>query len=299
MLHYDHEFGLELRYYKSSGGGGSSGKVEYPGYIETVHKDWLNNTGADTISSSVTDIMNAALGNSPYAAAVAYDPDTDLAAMDAIVSDFEDLVDLLSNGTPLNTLINEIVSEDRIDDQVAQFTASLDDKLLTQAYPAFEAGMRDINAVQSSAFVLGRSIIEDSRLREITKFESSVRFKVHGDDALQVIALKLQYQGAVAQTLAESKRIKIVVKNEETNLGMDIDDKDARWDLETFQYGANMMASPAGGTAMPGTPKVGMGKTQSTVSGAMAGAAIGTQVDPGYGTAIGAVVGGVAGYLAA
>ena len=299
MLHYDHEFGLELRYYKSSGGGGSSGKVEYPAYIEAIHKDWLNNTGADTITSSVTDIMNANLGNSPYAAVAAFDPDVDIAAAESAVSDFEDLVDLLSNGTALNTLINEIVSEDRIDDQVAQFTASMDDKLLTQAYPAFEAGMRDINAVQSSAFALGRSIIEDSRLREITKFESSVRFKVHGDDALSIIAMKLQYQGAVAQTLSELKRIKMVIKNEETNLNIDIDDKDARWDIETFQYGANMMASPAGGTAMPGTPKVGMSKTQSTVSGAMAGAAIGTQVSPGYGTAVGAVVGGVAGYLAA
>ena len=246
----------------------------------------------------MTDIMNAALGSSPYGAMVPYDPDADITAMEGAVSDFEDLVDLLSNGTGLDTLVQEIVSEDRIDDQVAAFTASMDDKLLTQAYPAFEAGMRDINAVQSSAFVLGRAIIEDSRLREITKFESSVRFKVHGDDALQVIALKLQYQAAVAQALSETRRIKIVAKNEETNLGMDIDDRDAKWDLQVFQYGANLMAAPAGGTAMPDL-KQGMSKTQSTISGAMAGAAIGTSVSPGYGTAIGAVVGGIAGYLAA
>ena len=49
----------------SSGGGGGSGRVSYPSYMETVHNDWLDATGTDTIEISVTQVMDAALGSSP------------------------------------------------------------------------------------------------------------------------------------------------------------------------------------------------------------------------------------------
>ena len=65
----------------AGGGGGGTGTVAYPAYMQTIHNDWLDNTGVDTISSSVTDVMDAALGNSPFAAAAAYDPATPIAAM--------------------------------------------------------------------------------------------------------------------------------------------------------------------------------------------------------------------------
>ena len=58
-----------------SGGGGSSGAVSHSEYLETVHSDWLNASGTDTIEKSITEVMDSALGNSPFAAMTAYGPD--------------------------------------------------------------------------------------------------------------------------------------------------------------------------------------------------------------------------------
>jgi len=69
-------------------GGGSSGAVSYPGYMETIHNDWLDNTGLDTITSSITDIMDTAQGASPWGAQAPYDPDADIAANQAVLTAF-------------------------------------------------------------------------------------------------------------------------------------------------------------------------------------------------------------------
>jgi hypothetical protein len=56
------------------GGGGSAGEVDYPQYMKDAHEAWL------------TALSALVGGASPYAAQVAYDPDTDLAASDAAVA---------------------------------------------------------------------------------------------------------------------------------------------------------------------------------------------------------------------
>lgn len=53
----------------------------------------------------------------------------------------------------------------------------LDDQISSNVQPRFEAGMRDINAVQSSAFAIGRAIIEGMRDRDISKFAADLQFK--------------------------------------------------------------------------------------------------------------------------
>jgi len=77
MIHFSSEFGLEFRNYKGGGGGGGSGEVDYPDYMKVIHNDWLDNTGLDTLTSSITDIMEVAQGGSPWTTQAAYDPDAD------------------------------------------------------------------------------------------------------------------------------------------------------------------------------------------------------------------------------
>ena len=61
-----------------SGGGSSSGEVSYPAYMETKHSTWLDAVAADMIIAQT--------GDSPYASAVAFDPDCVLAATNYIIS---------------------------------------------------------------------------------------------------------------------------------------------------------------------------------------------------------------------
>lgn len=81
-------------------GGGSAGSVDYPAYMRDIHNDWLDAVGTDTIEVSMTSVMNTALGASPYAALVAYDPatpltesDTAIAAFAAVLAGISDIFD--------------------------------------------------------------------------------------------------------------------------------------------------------------------------------------------------------------
>lgn len=291
---FDHEFGSEFRYFK--GGGGGSGAVSWPAYMHTVHNDWLDDTGTDTITSSMTSIMNTAQGNSPWTTQLAYNPDADIASMVASQTTLQDLVTLLSTGTTLDTLVANILDDATIDDLVTEYAADLDARFLSETVPRYERGMQDINAVSSSAFAIGRALIEENLDRQVAKFSAEVHMKSKSDDALRIVQMKLEYQRIATATLIELYRIKIVAKKEENDVTMDIDDRDAKWDLEVFQYGANLLASIGGGTN--GTQKP--SQWQSAIGGAFSGAAAGANLGGQFGySGWGAIGGGILGAASA
>lgn len=279
----------------SGGGGGSSGEVGYPAYMETWHGMALDDSGADTLSLSITDVMDSALGNSPWTGQVAYAPDADITSLLAAPNVLQTLVTLLSSGTTLDTLISEVLDHTRIDDSVTEYAADLDARLIAEVLPRFEAGMRDINAVVSSAFVIGRALIEENQDRQVAKYSADLHMKAFSDDAIKVIGLKLEYQKAVSQMLAEAYRIKIVAKKEETDTNIKLDEEDALWDLEVFQYGANLLASIGGAVVKPSTEQ--SSTAQSMIGGALSGAAAGAMVGGPWGAGIGAALGAASSLL--
>ena len=276
----------------SGGGGGSSGKVDWPQYLKAFQESLLDNAGVDLpISTSMVDVMEVAFAGSPWTGELPYDPDTEAAAMLASSANLQTLVDLLSAGTGLDALIADILSDVRIDNAVTEYSDDLSAIVVADVLPRFEAGMRDINAVVSSAFVIGRANIEEARLREVGKFSAGLHAKAFGDDALRLIALKLESQKFASHMIIEANRLKIVAKKEETDTGHTIDEADATWDLNVFQYAGNLMAAIGGGVS--GKPKKSM--ISSALGGAMTGAAAGFMV----GGPTGAVIGGAAGAAAA
>ena len=308
MIKFSHEFGMQLVYFK--GGGGSSGDVDFPDYMKTFHGRALDGSGADTPTSSIVDIINASLGNSPFAAATAYDPDTDITAYEAAISGFDTLIAGIDEATDWAALFTQAetsidgVSDDDIDDDVDAFADELDDEITTKVLPRFEAGMRDINAVVSSAFVIGRANIEGFRDRDVARHASKLRLGVVADrqksyvmateQMLRLLIARYGWEESYMRTVIEAKRIKIVAKKEEVDENLKIGEDDATWDLELYQYGANLLASIGSGTMVPKTNKP--SRTSSVIGGAMAGATAGSMVSPGWGTAIGAVVGAAAAY---
>ena len=259
-----------------SGGGSSSGKISYPAYLQSTHNDWLDHTGVDTITSSVVDFMNAGQGNSPWTGQAAYDPDADITAMITAEDSLQDLVTLLSNGTTLDTLISSVLDESRIDDAVDEYAADLAARLTAEVIPRFERGMQDINAVSSSAFVIGRALIEEGQDRQVAKYSADLHMRVFSEDALRVIQMKLEYQKFASHMLTDIYRMRISAKVDENQVEMEIDDKDARWDIELFQYGGNLIAAIGGGTMVP--KDTSPSKIQSAIGGAMSGAVAGAMI---------------------
>jgi len=269
----------------SGGGGGGAGEVSYPQYMQDYFSDMtigLGAGGGDVMTMSIVTAMNTAqTGDSPFTAATAYDPDTEVAAMLTSVDDFAALI--------AATLVDAAV-----DDVVDEYSDDLGDRLTSEVLPRFRSGMRDINAVVSSAFVLGQAIIEASQTRQVAGFSSGIHLKV--------IDLRLDYQKALTHYTIEANRIKIVAKKEEAEVNLEIDEADASWDLEVFQHGANMLAGIGGGVANPQKKK--KNQMASAIGGAMTGAAAGAMVGASYGAGggpygavIGAVLGAAAGLL--
>lgn len=292
----------KLLMYAKGGGGGGAGEVDYPQYMKDFHEDILNNSGNDSMTSSIVDVMNTALGNSPFDSVTAFDPSSEMTAMDTATGSLTTLVNLLSSGNTLDTVIANVLADSRIDDAVDEFSADLDDRLDSEILPRFEAGMRDINAVVSSAFALGKGVIEASHARQVSKYAADLHMKAFSDDALALIALKLEYQKAATHYIVDTNRIKIVAQKEEAEANLDIDEADASWDLGVFQHGANMLASIGGGVMTADKKK--KNPTASAIGGALtgavAGATIGSKVGSvggGYGALIGAVLGAAVGLL--
>ena len=291
-----------------SGGGGGSGRVDYPAYMQTIHGDWLDNSGADTMTSSITDLMEVAVGSSPFSAASAYDPTTPLADAWTAVCAFNTVTDALSHESDWLSAIsaaraeydNNIVDTTQIDDDVNAFAQVLEDKLNYIDVPALKAGYRDANAVVSSAYPIAESVLRGMSIKDVAKYATELRIKNHfirsewilkaAENMLRNLMSRVQYEQQVAQLSVEAKRIHIVANQEQTNQDYSFDEADGRWDLETYQYGANLLASIGGGAASTGGSKERPSKAQSALGGAVSGAAAGASFGP-WGAAAGAVIG--------
>jgi hypothetical protein len=331
----------------SGGGGGGAGEVSYPTYVEDYFSDMtigLGAGGGTTMTMDIVTAMNTAqAGATPFATAVAYDPDTDIAAYEAAITAFDAILAAIDEPTDWATLYDQaetsIVIPDEAVDAItdaeividsAAFGASLDDQITSVILPRFRRGMQNINAVVSSAFVVGAAVIEGFRTRDVAKHESGLRVAAQlknadvevkvaianlskdvgvsqtrvsaTSDILRFLMQKYAWEEAYARLVIEANRIKIVAKKEESEVNLEIDEADASWDLEVFQHGANMLASIGGGTSSPQKRK--KNQMASAIGGALTGAAGGAMVGASYGTAggpygavIGAVLGAAAGLL--
>lgn len=315
-------------------GGGTSGTVDYPTYMKTVHNLWLDHTGVDSLDLSITDVMDAALASSPYVSLEAFNPDTTLtesaAAITAFVSILSGVVDTTgwaalftqakaSIGDPLTDAISEAI----IAADITAFSDQLTDEMNTKTLPRFRRGMQDINAVVSSAFPIGEAVIEAFRGRDVAKYSSILRLEVAKTNAeirvrsdsdykrmyveasnqmLHLMLQRISWQEGVVRTTIESNRIKIVAKKEQADVNAEIDVHDALWDIELFQHGANLLGAIGGGTSGVNKPSRAQSAIGGALSGAAAGAMTGAQIGAAggpIGAVGGAVIGGIAGIASA
>ena len=300
----------------AAGGGSVSGRIDFPDHMKTIHQSWLNQTASDTIESSMVDAMNAALGGSPYGGMTAYDPSTPLTAMDTAVGAFNTRVDALDPDGDWEAAVDGVVAKADgavFDDtyilaDIDAFRTKLDEQITNTVLPRFQAGLRDVNAVMSSAFVIGESIIEGMATSDITKYGTDLRVKLNlqrNDFILKGVESVLRNLYAVAELeknvahyTVEAQRMRIASLKEKKDTENTISIKNGRWDLETFQYGANLLAAIGGGTVTPQSPD-GPSVGASAIGGALSGGALGSAVSGGnpWVTGGGALIGGLLGGL--
>lgn len=200
-------------------------------------------------------------------------------------------VDALYNQLFLDTttgpLISNLVSEQAIE---------LSDDLEQIALPRFETGLRDLNAVMSSSFVIGKALVEVGRTKALSRFDADLRYKL-----IPVVTERwgkhLDWNKNVVEMYAHILKFFISSRMDTDNQYVDYRAKKYLWNYTLLDNYRLAIGATSGGSRVTSDALGGPSQTQKTIGGAMTGAAIGTEISPGYGTAIGAVVGAAAGYF--
>ena len=285
-----------------SGGGGQSGKVSYPAYLETAHSEYLDDAGVDVLgtTTNVATAIEAAITANPYDVAVntgaaAYDPTDRLTSMDNAVSSFDEEVDYSSNlVAALSVIDSKLINSQFIEEDIKAYRDQMDDMLTSVVLPRFRGGMRDINAVTSGAFAIGEAYIEASSQRDVAKYARELKMKLNlqrNELATKSAESMLSYAINFTQYKIEVERIGIVAGKEQNDFQIEIEDAEAKWDLEMLAYMGNAIAaiSGAAGAKMDSKPSA----ARSAIGGALAGGAVGGYMAAG--TAMGGPVGAVLG----
>lgn len=287
------------------GGGGSSGKVDFPAYMKDAHGNWLDDDGLDTMTSSITALMNTAMsGSSPYSGYVPKDPDAAFFAAGNSLSSYTSVYEYLSDlaTDDLNAIFNSYVTDDdaRITAAVAAHSALLDDEVNVNILPKFKAGMTNSNATMSSAFVIGEAQIFDSKAKKIADTDAKMRLmrlQDGGTLALSRMGAWIDWRKSVTSLSVESSRIYLAAYGDRDDDYLEGLHKDATWDMEMYQYGTQVLAAISG---QPSQSMPRKSKTASAIGGALSGAAIGANpalvaATGGMSIAIGAGIGFAAG----
>ena len=287
----------------SSGGGGSSGKVDFPSHMKVAHRDWLDDTGVDNMAFSVVDLMNTAMaGNSPYVNYTPKDPDDAFFAAGNNLTSYNTTYEILKtfDDWGIEAVFDTYFADDeaKITAAIAAHSAQLDDEVNVNVLPAFKAGMANINATMGSAFVIGEAVIWEGKTKQVALADAKIRLQriQEGSDiALKRMNIWSDWKRVTSQMATEMARIYLAASFERDNNEIEKAHKDKVWDLEMYAYGTQVMACISG-TASTVTEMPKQSAMGGAISGAASGAAIGATMGPA-GAGIGAVVGGIAGLL--
>ena len=273
---------------------------DYPAYMTDTHSTWITALAAKMTTAS------------PYSGLTGYDPATDITAMNSAVTAFQAIITAMDEHVDFDTLhtaaaaqVDAIISPSTyITARVSEHSADLDNETLSKVLPRFEAGMRDVGGIMTSAFAIGRAIIERDAMDKVAKFDADMRFQADNKRADltqaavgEMIRLKLQkveFGRTIAAMILDVKRLAISAQNDYKTETKAIASDNAKWPFEIYKYGANMLASISGATTssvpMDGSKSARILGTalSGAAAGAMVGASIGSDNGAGYGALIGA-----------
>ena len=276
----------------SSDGGGES-IIRHRPNIEAAH---------DLLVVQSQAFGNLLHNDSPYTGFIEKDYTDSLYGAGYTMASFPSLYDMYGKfvaGLDIESLFEQILNSTQNSTTVlASSTAHnslLTDDIEQTVLPRYQLGMRNMNAVMSSTFIIGQSIIEQGRIKKVAEFDADLKYKLI-PVAAEVFAQHLKWNQGVISTYLEVMKLATVIEFDTDAHNYEHLVKHYMWPFTIMaQERAIIGALAGGGSAATAAQEA--STTQKVVGGMASGAAMGAQVGGGYGAAIGAVVGGIAGYF--
>jgi len=330
--------------------GGPSGAVSFPVYLEGEHAYMMRGSvpggsGGTLLINNSNALINVAqgAGGNPYEGETAFDPDAALtltsgSPLDKMSDQFDVLstmVDVLNSAgyfstyptvdvlttlaANVGTIMTAIGTALGSADVTAMVTAFENNKKprFLREISAWTAGMADVNAVNTSSFVIGMALRQKDFADAVDHFEAGLKVDIMKGVLDNTLASHLKghlltFAGKadlfargpsiysdLAKLKADIEKLIILAKVDQHETQMKMDVEEGLWDFEVMMYGVNVLSAINGA---PAGRKTSTSKGQAALAGAAVGASIGAML-PGPlalpGVLIGAAVGGAAGYMSA
>jgi len=277
----------------SSSSSSDTTTIRYAPYVENKHDDFLTNVQAWRVSM---------IPRWPYDDYEDVVIDSGFFGAGYVISNFPSLYDMYGKfmaGLDIETLwsqnFEDTVNPPPVSNLVSAEAALLDDDIQTRVLPEFLTGMRDINSVMSSSFVIGKAVIEDARVKALSKFSAELKYRLI-PVAQDRWARHLEWNRAVVTTYSEMMRLYFSAKMDidEVNYSMKV--RNYLWPFTILEYERAALGALQGAITTT-TDSAGASKATKALGGAASGAMVGSEINTPYGTVIGGVLGAAAGYF--
>lgn len=283
----------------SSGGGDGEQTVRYAPYIEEKHQAFLNTS--ESYGNTIRE-------TSPFENYTELNYDDAFYGAGYTISSFPSLYDMygkfmagLDVCALFGQVLNDVQNKPTIEAATKAHADLLNDDFEQTVLPRYEEGLRDFNAVMCSSFVIGKSIIEQGRLKQVAKFDADMRYKLI-PIAAEVWGRHLAWNQGVISSYAEIMKLAISAKLDTDGRNYEFVAKDTMWPFTVLEQERANLGALQGAVASSAS-EAGASTGQKIIGGALSGAAMGGMVAGAssgaitgpVGIAAGAVIGGLAG----
>lgn len=277
----------------SGSGGGGTTTIQYEPHIIDHHSRLMNSAEEDYDTIKLT---------SPYSGYTDIAVDAAFFGTGYLISSFPSLYDMygkfmagLDIETVWDTVVGTTLGTAEVDNLVAAEGTILSDDIEVEAIPRFEEGMRDINSVQTSSFIIGRSLIEAERIKQLARFDAELRYKLI-PVSLEKWRERIRWNESVVRTYAEIIKLYYQAKMDITEYNYSMAARDTLWPFTVTEYYRTVVGTLNGAQESRSDTK-GTSTTAKVIGGTMTGAAAGFMVGGPWGAAVGGVLGAAAGLL--
>lgn len=256
------------------GGGGPSGKADYPSYMTTFHLNML----------AAFEVIHPTAN--PYKDLLAYNPASTIIALGVSLTAF------VGYFTSIGTTLSGFKSmwSEQLTTVSQGITGSAVTSLDLSRVFAFEGKMRDINAVQTSSFSLGRAKIYSNILAEMGGLIlNNVNTAVNS-----IIEYSKQLRSQFILQMDYS-RVLIIACKDQSNFQIEIDAEEVKWPFFEFREAGALLGSIGSiASVQPGFALNNQAIFMSGNAGILASALTGGEAVSG---AVAAIAAGIGGYM--
>ena len=280
----------------SGGGGGgvsvTTNTIRYAPYIEVHHSNFLNDT---------MTWRNIVQADNPYNVYTPINVEDGFFGVGYVLASFPSLFDMYGKfvaGLDIEALwaelMNSTVDSPQAHNFISAESAMLDDELESQVLPKFMTGMRDLNAVMSSSFVIGKALLYDTKQKMVEKFSAELKWKLVGI-AQDKWKAHIAWNAETVNSYAKLFELYFDSKEGISRTNMEFNAKRALWPLDVLDYQRANLGALTGATKSTSSASSGKSsKVASVAGGVVGGAALGASVAGPWGAVAGGVIGGIA-----